>query len=134
MPQQPESVQEQIKWLQEQLEAKQKELAQTGEHKHERDILKEVVRDISAEKTFPGAPPPAVLPSDDNDVIKKAEELKEKEHEHIIQELVALSLTKSIFSAIAVAKKLKNPHLLDDFHDALVDHYYDKLIQARKIS
>ena len=60
--------------------------------------------------------------------------LQEKEHEHIIEELVAIALTKSIFSAIAVAKKLKNPHLLDDFHDALVDHYYDKLIQARKIS
>ncbi|HEY4497343.1 MAG TPA: hypothetical protein VJC20_01125 [Candidatus Paceibacterota bacterium] len=132
MPQQ-ESVQEQIKWLQEQLEAKQKELAQTGEQKHERDILKEVVRDISAEKIFPGTPPTAVSLSDD-DTIKKAQELQEKEHEHIIEELVAIALTKSIFSAIAVAKKLKNPHLLDDFHDALVDHYYDKLIQARKIS
>ena len=131
MPQ-PESVQDQIRWLQEQLEAKQKELVKTGEQKHERDVLKEVIQDVSMEKALPGAPQLSTRPSDD-DATKQAEELQEKEHEHIVQELVALSLTKGIFVAIAVAKKLKNPHLLDDFHDALGDHYYDKLVQSRKI-
>ena len=131
MPQ-PESAQEQIKWLQEQLEAKQQELTRAGEQKHERDVLKEVVRDISAEKIFPGDPS-LTVPLSNDDTTQKAQELQEKEHEHIIKELVAMALTKGIFSAIAVAKKLKNPHLLDDFHNALVDHYYDALVQSRKI-
>src|SRR3989338_1324109 len=76
MPQ-PESAQEQIKWLQEQLEAKQQELTRAGEQKHERDVLKEVVRDISAEKIFPGDPS-LTVPLSNDDTTQKAQELRKR--------------------------------------------------------
>ena len=128
MPQ--ESVHEKIKWLEEQLEARKKELAGRGEAKHEKEIVREAIREAAHPPT--GGPPPTPSISDDA-AQKAAYDLKEQEHAHIIEELVSLALTKGIVSALKVVNSLKNPHLLDEFHDTLTDKYYEKLLQARKI-
>ncbi len=126
-----ESIQEHIAWLEQQLEAKKKELQESGENKGEREVVREVIRDVAGEKISP--PPPITSALSDDDAAKQALDLKEKEHEHIIQELVTMAISKDLFSALKLANALRNPHILDEFHDALADHYYDKLLQSRKL-
>ena len=121
---------EEIKLLEERLEAKKRELAGSGEQKHEKEIFREVIKDAAASK------PPAPLPQSqlaDDDAKQKAYELQEKEHAEIIDSLVELALTKGLASAIKVAEAMKNPHILDEFHDTLADKYYEKLLESMKI-
>jgi len=126
-----ESVNEEIKWLEERLEAKKQELASGGVEKPEREIVREVIQDVSLEKT----PPPAgeSAPASNDAAQKAAYNLKEKEHAHIIEELIGLALAQGLAIAVKTANHLKNPHLLDEFHDALADKYYEKLLAARKL-
>jgi hypothetical protein len=129
MPQ--EQINDEIKWLEAQLEARKRELVEKSfEKKEERDVLKEIIKEVP---TGSAPTPPAPIISDDA-ALKKAEELQEKEHEEIIEELVNISFSKNLASALKVANSLKNPHLLDEFHDALADRYYQKLLDARKIN
>ncbi len=126
-----EIIQEQIKALEAQLEAKKREAAATGEQKEPREMLKEVIRDIAQDKiTTPVPPSTTSTPSDDQ---KKIVELKEKEHEPIVQELLDQAIGKDLFAAIKMAAALKNPHIEDEFHDKLAE-YYDKLMASGKIT
>jgi hypothetical protein len=43
--------------------------------------------------------------------------------------LVSLVFDKGLHEAISVAKSLNNPAVLDEFHDILVDRYYQILIE-----
>ena len=79
----------------------------------------------------------AVFPPLQTNVVlhkQKADDLKEQEHHEQVEALVEIALAKGILEAVAVARHLQNPHLLDDFHDALVDEYYEKLLQARELA
>ncbi len=124
-----EAVHEEIKWLEERLEAKKKELAVGGVEKPEKEIVREVIKDVSLEKT----PPPAGAVISDDAAQKAAYALKEKEHQQIIEGLIGLALAQGLAIATKAANHLKNPHLLDEFHDALADKYYEKLLAARKL-
>lgn len=121
---------EEIKSLEERLEAKKKELAGSGKEVREKELFREIIKEASA-------PKPPVLPSggalSDDDARQKAYELQEKEHAELIGGLIELALSKGIISAMKVAEALKNPHILDEFHDTLADKYYEKLLEARKI-
>ena len=121
-----EAIHEEIKWLEERLEARKQELSESGEAKHEKEIVREAIREAAQ------TPPPTPSISDDA-ALQAAYDLKEKEHEHIIEELILLALAKGLASAMKVANSLKNPHLLDEFHDALADKYYEKLLESRKL-
>ena len=44
-----------------------------------------------------------------------------------------MAFSKGMTQAMKAANALKNPHILDDFHDKLADKYYEKLLEARKI-
>ena len=121
-----EAIHEEIKWLEERLEARKQELSESGEIKHEKEIVREAIREAAQ------TPPPTPSISDDA-ALQTVYDLKEKEHEHIIEELISLALAKGLASAMKVANSLKNPHLLDEFHDALADKYYEKLLDSRKL-
>ena len=125
-----EGIQEQIKLLEAQLEAKKQELKSIGELKENREALLEVIKDIAQN---PIAPPSSSIQTNTiDDDQKKLAELKEKEHEHIVQELLDRAISKNPFSAIKMARALQNPHIEDEFHDKLAT-YFDKLIESRKI-
>jgi hypothetical protein len=51
-----------------------------------------------------------------------------------IKNLVKVALTQGLAPAINQAVQLKNPYVLDELHDTLVDHLYDELIRMRRIS
>lgn len=125
-----EGIQEQIKLLEAQLDAKKRELESTGEQKENREILREVIKDIAQNPIAPPSTPAQTTALDEDQ--KKIEDLKEKEHEHIVQELLDIAISKNPFSAIKMARALKNPHIEDEFHDKLAT-YFDKLIESRKL-
>lgn len=125
-----ESIHEEIKWLERELEARKKALETRGETKPEREVFHDVLKEAIS---LPALSLAAPAPISDYDAQQAAYQLKEKEHEHIIGELVLLALAKGLASAMKVANSLKNPHLLDEFHDALADKYYEKLLESRKL-
>ena len=130
-----EQLNQDIKWLEAQLKAKKKELSERGAQKPEREIVKEVLKDSSAGENPPAGLPPVLPPStvSDGANFKKTDEAVEKEHEPIVKDLVALAFSKNLASALRAARSLKNPHMLDEFHDTLADQYYEKLKAARKL-
>lgn len=52
---------------------------------------------------------------------------------HQLSILINLALQKSIHYAVKIAKKIGNAYLLDRFHDALVNEFYDDLVKKKKI-
>lgn len=59
---------------------------------------------------------------------------QEKQHEAEIETLIQIAFEKGIGEAIKIAKAKNDPHFLDDFHDALIDRFYQKLVEAGKIA
>jgi seryl-tRNA synthetase len=81
--------------------------------------IKEYLKEIQKTPTF--SPPIKIR--------DEAEEIKKFSKTEQVGALVALALEKGLFYAVSVAKKLKNPAILDEFHDVLVDRYYEILIE-----
>ena len=124
-----EQINEDIKWLESQLEAKKKELSEKSpEQSAERDVLRDVIKEVPS-ISAPTAP--AAL--NDDAVSQAAGNMEEKQHEEVIQNLIEIAFSKDLLSALKVAESLKNPHILDEFHDKLADEYYQKLLDARKL-
>lgn len=137
------SLEEEIHALEEKLAARKTIEAETEEKELFRKVLKEHVesaketteKQAATEPAFPASSVPAVSPYDYAGSAKsKADDIREKEHREQVEALVEIALTKGVLEAVSVARHLDNPHLLDDFHDMLIDEYYEKLLQARKIS
>ncbi len=126
----PKSIHEDIEWLEAQLESKKQALREQGESKEEREMIKDIIKESAPS---PLTPSPSILNPASDDAQKKAHELEEKEHEEIIQHLVDFAFTKNLNFALRAAAALRNPHLLDEFHDLLADRYYEKLLETRKI-
>jgi hypothetical protein len=57
-----------------------------------------------------------------------------KQHAPEIEALIQIAFEKGLMAAINAAKAKNDPHLLDDFHDALIDRFYQKLVEAGKIA
>lgn len=58
---------------------------------------------------------------------------QEKQHQAEIEALIQIAFDKGIAAAIKAAKTKNDPHILDDFHDALIDRFYQKLVEAGKL-
>ena len=132
------SPEEEIQELVRRLEEKKREFASTQtELPEEKEILREVlqkqVEDGRAGAEELSGAAPAVTHVLTDDLKEQADEVKKKEkREEQLSHLVEIALTKSIGEAVKVAQKA-NPYLLDELHDHLVDDYYDKLVQLRKL-
>ncbi|KKP93766.1 MAG: hypothetical protein US98_C0039G0002 [Parcubacteria group bacterium GW2011_GWC1_38_6] len=59
----------------------------------------------------------------------EAEEISRFEPDQQLGALISLTLEKGLPKALSVAQALNNPAILDELHDALVDHYYQELIE-----
>jgi hypothetical protein len=131
-----QSLQEHIAWLETQLQQKKQELAgQGGPDKNERELVKEVIQGVGVENIPP--PPPVILPPSSAPIASPIKPLPndptEEQHKEIVQQLVEKAISEDLFAALKAAENLRNPHLLDEFHDALADHYYEKLVESRKL-
>ena len=61
----------------------------------------------------------------------EAEEIAKFEPDQQVGSLISLVFEKGLPEAISVAQALNNPAILDEFHDTLVDHYYQLLIEKK---
>ncbi|MDP3995950.1 MAG: hypothetical protein Q8P74_01750 [bacterium] len=63
----------------------------------------------------------------------EAKEIEKFPASQQIGALVSLVFEKSLDEAISVAKEIDNPAILDEFHDVLVDKYFEELVEKKII-
>lgn len=124
-----ESIHNEIKWLEEKLEAKRQELGSSVEGKAEKELVRDIVKEAATQPASPLSLPPTAPVTNTNNNAASDEE--EKEHLVIIEDLIKDALTNGLAHALKKAESLRNPHILDDFHDTLADKYYEKLLESR---
>ena len=61
----------------------------------------------------------------------ETEEIKKFEPSQQVGALISLVFEKGLAKAVSLARDLDNPAILDEFHDALVDHYFQTLIEKK---
>ena len=105
-----------------QAESKENELAPETE----RQILKETV----SEHITTAQP---ISPIQQQAVVQSMQQIKNQPKERQIQLLIEMAFGKGVIEAVEVVKRLDNPYLLDEFHDALVDELYNKLVEQGKL-
>jgi hypothetical protein len=107
-----------------------KEKIQTVEKKEEKlkkeSIKEEIKKQILKFQQKPSfAPPPSK--------IDEVKELKNLERNQQIGALIEITLEKGLEKGVALAqtlsKKLNDPALLDEYHDVLVDRYFEILVE-----
>jgi seryl-tRNA synthetase len=59
----------------------------------------------------------------------EVEEIKKFEPDQQVGALISLVFEKGLETAVSVARALDNPAILDEFHDTLVDRYYEILVE-----
>ncbi|PJE73304.1 MAG: hypothetical protein COV00_00540 [Candidatus Tagabacteria bacterium CG10_big_fil_rev_8_21_14_0_10_40_13] len=113
---------EELKQRLEKLESQLKK-EQTPEKKGERvkQEIKSYLRELQQTPSF--APSPSTR--------DEAEEIAKFEPNQQVGSLISLVFEKGLPEAISVARDLNNPAILDEFHDALVDHYYQEMIERK---
>jgi hypothetical protein len=133
MPEGDQKLIEEVQLLEERLRELKTKIEKAGEEvPHDRELLKKVVRERMEEvphlppslvpppppqpTAAPGAPPPPV-----------------PETFRVIKPFVDLAFEKNIPTAVHVVRKTGNAHLLDAFHDILVDRFYAELIKRGKL-
>lgn len=63
----------------------------------------------------------------------EAQEISGFEPNQQVGALVSLVFQKGLTQAISVAREIDNPAILDEFHDTLVDRYYEELVKKKII-
>jgi len=108
----------------------QKERGEIEEIPHEKEILREAIRERIQTAPAPAGPIPQPSPPSPTAETPSylSEELRPK-----VQELVNLAFEKSLDEAIKTAKATGNEALIDAFHDALVDEMYNHLVERKKL-
>ena len=140
----PLSPKDEIRELERRLEEKKRALANGNGAETplpEKGILREVLREhIEALRTTPPeAPPspPTPPPAMPATIAPLAPQLGDDGSAKIVRDaalqlLIQKALTGTIEQAVKSAE-MQSPYLLDELHDHLVDEYYEKLLQLRKI-
>lgn len=124
-------LEEEIRELEERLEVKKHALEEMGK-REEKEVFGEVLKEhVEAVQQKIASLPPSQQAAATQRI---ADTLNEEEHGEQVAALVEIALAHGVLHAVQVARRLKNPHILDDFHDALVDRYYEKLVLSRVIT
>lgn len=111
---------EQLKERVEQLEAQLKK--ERAPEEKEKIVKQEIDKYLTKMQKMPSFAAPKV-------VRDEAKELKNFPSTQQVGALVSLVFDKGLPEAISVAKALNNPAVLDEFHDILIDRYYQILIE-----
>jgi hypothetical protein len=59
----------------------------------------------------------------------EAQEIEKFSRPEQVGALISLVFEKGIYYAVSVARNLKNPAILDEFHDVLIDRFYEILTE-----
>ena len=119
----PEIERPEIKELKERIEKLESQLKKEKAPEEKEKIVKEEIRTyLEKYQKMPTFAAPKV-------VRDEAKEIKKFPTTQQVGTLVSLVFDKGLPQAISVAKALNNPAILDEFHDILVDRYYQILIE-----
>jgi len=112
----------------------EKRKAEALKHPEAKELVpekeKEILREAVVERI---KKPPTIPPAQQKVIIQKAQEIKAQPKERQIELLTQIVFEKGLDEAVEVAKNLDNSYLLDEFHDALVDELYNKLVEEGKL-
>jgi len=109
-----------IEGLREKLQEQEKIFEKEQPQEKEKLIKKEIEEKLKEFQTSTTSG----IPIDDRD---EADEIVGFSPEQQVEALVSLVFEKGLEKAVSVAKKINNPAILDQFHDTLVDKYYQML-------
>lgn len=137
------STEEEVRMLKEELAKKEKELEslKPGAEKISGDLIQEESKEeeikseqekIRVSSEEPGKvklPKKVTQPKkiQDEDIASDLKEIMSMEKPKQVKTLVYLAFKKGVNYAANIASQLKDPYLLDEFHDTMVDNLYDLL-------
>ena len=139
-----ENVEDEIQKLRQELAVKEKKLAEHKElqepvstklKKPEEEKIKEaekVIEEIKTPKKPSKKAPPSPIMTDES-LVEDLQKIMAMKKPQQIKVLVYLAFKKGVRYTFNIAKQLKDPYLLDSFHDTLVDELYNLLIKKHKI-
>jgi len=90
----------------------------------ERMVKQEIKSYLEELQQVPSSAAPVATRDETDEIIKF-------EPDQQIGALVSLAFDKNLQEAISVARELNNPAILDEFHDILVDRYYNMLVEKK---
>ena len=129
---QEKHIAEEIRELEQALQAKRRALLEQGEVKEDKELFRETFQEKYQEELQ--APTPGGSPREGAvSVSGHTPPAARAKDEDEIQSLIQFAFTHGVASAIARAKK-ESPWLLDELHDRLIDEYYQKLVQAKLVN
>jgi len=105
------------------------------EPKREVKKIKEIKEEVEAieDASKTKAPPPVSSLMKDEEVMRDLKDVMSMDKPKQVKVLVYLAFKKGIHHAAAIARKLKDPYIIDEFHDTLVDELYGQLLKKKKI-
>lgn len=144
---------QEIERLRQELAAKEGQLQRLREMKKEkvetifpqekkeeiRKKIEEEKEEIGLLKEKPGTAPPPKPKAKISPVIKDEHLVRDLQYvmslpkPRQVKVLVYFAFKKGLHYAIHIAEHLKNPYILDEFHDTLVDELYELLKKKKKI-
>lgn len=142
------TTEEEVQRLREELAKKEEALEAMREKEEPREIVKEEKAEKGREEAEkekirlapekptktpppkPTAPPPQIKDEGLAEDLKYVMSLDKPKQ---VKTLVYLSLKRGVNYAANIAKQMKDPYILDEFHDTLVNNLYDILKKRKKI-
>lgn len=112
-----ESPQEQIEWVKKYIESKkQQEHIPEETTRFEREAAKEALEEL---EKFPDHAQGAYKLTPE-EIKEKSHALADEPHHNQVDELMNIAREKGLMSALQVARRIRNYHLVDDFHRRLI--------------
>ncbi len=114
-----EALRERVEELEGRLKKEQSEIPPERREETIKEEIKEYLEKIQSM-------PETAAPLETRD---EAKEISKFPASQQIGALVSLALEKGMKTAISAAQDIDNPAILDEFHDILIDRYYDELVK-----
>lgn len=138
---------EEVRRLREELQAKEAELAHLREIKKgkieaifpkeaERKIEKEKEEILAVKEKPIKVPPKRIVPGPkikEEDIAMDLKRVMSLAKPRQVKVLIYFAFKKGLNYAALIAQKLKDPYILDEFHDTLIDELYEILKKRKKI-
>ena len=142
MPEGDQKLMDEVRVLEERLREIRTKIESAGEPvPQDKELLRTVVRERMEEAGKPAPspippvpPPPPVtpaLPTQHSSHTHQVGSPHDKAGE--VKEFVDIAFEKDIPTAVHVVRKTGNAHVLDEFHDVLVDKFYEELVKRGKL-
>lgn len=100
------------------------------ERKKLKEILKPSVKEIKIKPAKIPPPPPKIKKEEVEMDLKRVMAMDKPKQ---VKTLIHLAFSKGLWHSVAVAMRLDDPYILDEFHDTLVDELYDVLVKKGKL-